>query len=157
MVFLLTAPAAAQDEVSRRPDAGVQEEPDWEPVTEHDLHTTSPRTWSKHGWQELRFGMALGEVVRLIRRSEGTRLLSRPHPWSTGTVVVAALLETTLYQEQLEARFHFTEGRLTRIGLAPAGADEGRLRAPMVCEAWRADILEGLTKKYGKGACRDSI
>lgn len=133
------------------------------------LPQTDPTTWSKGGWQDLRFGMGPGDVELLLRegkgelapiRAENLPKMDDPYPTDADSRFVDLASRLPLAGRACVVRLGFYRGRLFYIGISGRFPGPGKgVEDASTAEyrkkemnAWREGVTGLLRDKYGPPA-----
>ena len=149
--LFLTAPALAQ-----RADRSDQQQP--------SLPRTDPKTWSKYGWQSLKWGMGRGDVQKAAEIRDFRPLFDDGAPDD-----YEAVLAYPIHGMKIRVQFHFSSNRLnditlflayeappeTRAGFPPTTeeSDLHEKERRKACKIWQEAVKNSLFHKYGPRKC----
>jgi hypothetical protein len=111
-------------------------------VGQPQLAKTDPKTWSKSGWQEFRFGMGPGDVAEVARRVGPKAALPFHRVGTDGETYIHDRVAVIAGQE-VGAMFDFLDGRLAKVTV--------QYYATTVAagDVWERDVRRALEAKYG--------
>ncbi|WP_167508722.1 MULTISPECIES: hypothetical protein [Corallococcus] len=114
------------------------------------LQKTSPKTWSRHGWQDLRWGMGPGDVADALEGRYSSSYVMPPLGNRKDPSHHVVLAET-IFGFQVRAGFYFDGGRLDQLSLGQIveGKDPSGLEGVL----WFGSLKPALEAKYGKPSC----
>lgn len=114
------------------------------------LHRTPPKSWSTGGWEALKWGMGIGDVIDRIERADpDTDVFGDGNlPGETGLVTTlkgmvfgAAVTATVTFSDRLLSQIEFSPG----VGLVSPRCIEQ--------EAWFRKVVQEVTALHGPGRC----
>lgn len=113
------------------------------------LAKTSPKTWSKHGWQNLHWGMGPGDVeVALQGRFSSAYSLPSLHKDRDPSQHV--VLTEPIFGFRVKANLYFQGGWLNQLSLEPLPQDGSDKLSAGERVLWLATLKPALEAKYGK-------